>query len=442
MLLLAGSITTALAEPPPEVPNFARNKRRMEDSHREGNHIEGLPAIGYDTNVGLLLGAVGYYAMDGTKKDPLFAVTPYRHRFYAQAVFSTLGFQQHSLQYDGIYVGDSPYRLRVQAWFERNINANYFGAGERTMGPLEFQGQTHGTFDEQTAAASALQNGVASPLYNHYTYEKPWGSLTLERSLLGGLVRVEYGAVVQYVGVHTYDGTQTNGKDTMGKDVPAMHGPTLLGMDCAANRVTGCNGGWNDYMKVGIAYDTRDFEPDPDEGVFADAVLEWSARGFGSLADYVRFTTTWRFYWSPFPKFTDLVLASRIVYSMQTAGAPFWAQGTLGGTDRDLDAIGGDYTLHGYRNARFIGPVMALANTELRWMFWKFHIAKEHFGLQLAPMLGAGRVWDKVDFGFTGWRASYGGGLRVAWNHSDFFRIDVGASREDVGFFVDVDMPF
>ena len=56
------------------------------------------------------------------------------------------------------------------------------------------------------------------------------------------------------------------------------------------------------------------------------------------------------------------MLASRFVYSMQTAGAPFWAQSTLGGTDKDLDALGGDYTLHGYRNMRFIGPVMAMAN--------------------------------------------------------------------------------
>jgi hypothetical protein len=426
-----------------DVPDFAKNKRRMDDSHREGNHIEALPAIGYDPNLGLQLGAVGYYTMDGTKKDPLFVVTPYRHRFYAQAVFSTLGYQQHVLSYDGIFLGDSPYRLRVAAAFERNINANYFGVGERSMGPLEFQGKTHGTFDEQTNAASALQNGVASPLYNHYEYDKPSGTVTLERSLLGGLVRIEYGAVIQYVGITRYDGTKTNGKDGAGNDVPAIHGPTKLGMDCAQGIVSGCSGGWNDYMKAGIAFDSRDFEPDPNEGIFADAVLAWSSRGFGSSSDYVRFTTTARFYWSPFPKFTDLVLASRFVYSMQTAGAPFWAQNTLGGTDKDSEyGLGGDNTLHGYRNMRFAGPVMAMANAELRWMFWKFHVWKEHFGLQVAPIIDVGRVYDKVDLSLTGWRASYGGAVRVAWNQSGIFRIDVGASREDVAFYVDVDMPF
>src|SRR5215468_9614106 len=131
-----------------DVPSFARNQRPAGD-HAEGNHIEALPAVGYDRNVGVQLGAIGYYAIDGRSADPLFAVTPYRHRFFVQAVLSTLGYQQYLLSYDGIYVADSPYRLRAGLMFERNINANYFGVGERTMGSLEFQGRAHATFEEQ-----------------------------------------------------------------------------------------------------------------------------------------------------------------------------------------------------------------------------------------------------------------------------------------------------
>jgi outer membrane protein assembly factor BamA len=431
---------SALAD---DVPDFARNKPRRLEEHREGNHIEGLPAIGYDPNVGLFLGAIGYYAIDGTKNDPLFDVTPYRHRVFAQAVFSTLGYQQHILSYDGIYLGDSPYRLRATAMFERNINANYFGVGESAMGPMSFQGQTHNTFDDQTAAASLVRNGIASPLYNHYEYDKPSGSMTLERDLAGGLVRLEYGAVVQYVAISRYDGTKTTGKDAAGNDVPAIHGPTKLGEDCARNAIRGCGGGWNDLLKAGIAFDTRDFEPDSNEGFFGDAVVEWASRGFGSTYDYVRFTTTARFYWSPFPRLTDLVLASRFVYSMQTANAPFWAQNTLAATDKDLDgALGGDSTLRGYRNARFAGPVMALANVELRWMFWKFRLWKERFGIQVAPFLDVGRVFDRVDFSLSNWRPAGGGGLRIAWNHSSIFRLDIAGSREDTGVYFEVDLPF
>jgi len=425
-----------------DVPSFARNKPHAGE-HVEGNHVEALPAVGYDPNVGVLLGAIGYYAMDGSKADPLFSVTPYRHRFYAQSVFSTLGYQQHILSYDGIYLANSPYRLRTALMFERNINANYFGVGERAMGPLEFQGRAHRSFDEQTTAASALQDGVASPLYNHYKYNKPSGTVTLERALLGGLVRLELGAVVQYIAIATYDGTNTYGRDAAGNDVPAIHGPTKLGLDCGAGIVRGCRGGWNDMLKAGVAFDTRDFEPDPNEGLFADAVVEWSSKAFGSSYAYARFTTTARFYKSPFPNIADLVLASRLVYSMQTANAPFFAQGTLGGTERDIEgSLGGDYTLRGYRNNRFSGPVMALANAELRWTFWKFHLCKQHFGLMLAPLVDVGRVFDNVELSLSQWRAAYGGAFRIAWNYSTIFRLDIAASREDTGVYFDVDLPF
>jgi hypothetical protein len=425
-----------------EVPSFARNKR-ITGEHVEGSHVEALPAVGYDPNVGVLLGAIGYYAIDGSKTDPLFSVTAYRHRFYVQAVFGTLGYQQHVLAYDGVYLANSPYRLRAQLMFEHNTNANYFGIGERALGSLEFQGRAHESLDEQTAAASALQGGVASPRYNHYAYNKPSGTVTLERDGLGGLVRIELGAVVQYVAISAYDGTSTTGTDASGSDVPATHGPTKLGLDCGAELVRGCSGGWNNQLKAGLAFDTRDFEPDPNEGVFADAVVEWSSTGLGSSYDYVRFTATARTYWSPAPRLVDLVLASRFAYSLQTSNAPFFAQGTLGGTERDIDgSLGGDYTLRGYRNNRFSGRVMALANAELRWTFWKFHLFGQHFGLMLAPLLDVGRVFDKATFSLSNWRASYGGALRIAWNRSSVFRLDIATSREDTGVYFDVDLPF
>ena len=177
--------------------------------------------------------------------------------------------------------------------------------------------------------------------------------------------------------------------------------------------------------------------------MFADAVVEWSSTATGSSYDYVRFTTTARSYWSPWPDVTDLVLASRFTYSLQTANAPLFAQGTLGGTERDLDgSLGGSLTLRGYRNNRFSGPVMALANAELRWTFWRFRLSGQHFGLMLAPLIDVGRVFDKLEASLSDWRASYGGALRIVWNHSTVIRFDVAASREDMGVFVDVDLPF
>ena len=157
----------------------------------------------------------------------------------------------------------------------------------------------------------------------------------------------------------------------------------------------------------------------------------------------MRFTTTARSYWSPAPQRADLVLALRVAYSLQTTNAPFFAQGTLGGTERDIDgSLGGDYTLRGYRNNRFSGRVMALANAELRWTFWKFHLFGQHFGLMLTPFVDLGRVFDKPTLSVSDWRPSYGGALRIAWNHSSIFRLDIAGSREDTGVYFDIDLPF
>lgn len=413
-----------------ELPSFARNKPANYERKDEGSHVEGLPLVGYDTNIGLGLGAGGYFTMNGKKSDSLFRVTPYRHRFFVQAYFTTLGFQQHILSYDGLYLGDSPYRLRASFVFERNINANYFGTGERTLDALEAFGRTHATYDEQTAAVTAQ----GSPLYNHYEYVRPTLNLMLERDLFGGIVRIGYGASVQYVNIGRYDGTIVDGR---------THGVTKLGEDCAVRSIRGCEGGWNDTLRASIALDTRDFEPDPRSGVFIDAVGEWSSKGFGSAFDYARFTGTARFYWSVLPReITELVLASRVLYSMQTSGAPFYAMPTLAMSDANQEGLGGENTMRGYRQNRFIGAASAVANVELRWTFWRLDAWRQHLSLQAAPFVDVGRVFDRVGLAFDRWRMSAGGAVRIGWNRTTIARIDVGASREDVGFYVDFGMPY
>ncbi len=291
---------------------------------------------------------------------------------------------------------------------------------------------------------SALQpDGTASPNYNHYEYDTPSAAVTLEREFWGGRVRVQYGFVAQYTWISTYDGTQTQGIDRYGHSAPATHGPTLIGMNCASKIAVGCEGGWNNMLKAGIAYDTRDFEPDPTRGFFIDATGEWSAGAFGSAFDYLRLTVAARAYWSPIPKLADLVLAVRVLYSMQGGHVPFYAMDTLALTEGDQTGLGGERTLRGYRQDRFVGPIAALGNAELRWTFTHFKLLKQRFSLQLAPLLDVGTVVDDVTkFGSATWRVSGGAGLRVGWNRSSIIMFDFGASGEDTGFYIDFGMPF
>jgi outer membrane protein assembly factor BamA len=444
---------TGLARADGEVPSFARFKPTVADvEHKDdGSFFSGLPLVGYDTNTGLGLGLGGYYTMNGARTDDLFPVTPYRNRFFVQGYATTGGYQQHLISYDGVYIGHTPYRVRATVMFERNTNANYFGVGESTLQPLSFRGQTHATYDAQLAAASAIDaNGMASPYYNHYEYDKPSATVSVERDFWGGRVRAHYGFVSQYVSVSKYDDQLTTGVSSAGQSIPAYEAPTLLGMDCAKNAILGCGGGWNNMLKAGLVLDTRDFEPDPTSGFFIDATGEWSDKAFGASFDYLRFTLAARAYWSPFPKLTNLVVAARLLYSMQTSGVPFFAANTLALTEDDQTGLGGERTLRGYRQDRFIGAVSALGNLELRWTFVHFKLLKQTFSIQAAPFFDVGRVFDNVVDGlaapcsgaFDCWKVSGGGGIRIGWNRSTIIMFDLGASAEDIGFYIDFGMPF
>ena len=151
----ASSSATVEARP---LPDFMRNKRRMNASDvsekKEDGYFTGLPLINGDPDTGIGFGARVLYFNDGPRDDVMFEATPYRHRAYAQAFFTTNGFQYHTLDYDAPYLGGSPFRLRASFVYEKNIAANYYGLGSRSLGRLSFPGST-----ERFSSQSALTDG-------------------------------------------------------------------------------------------------------------------------------------------------------------------------------------------------------------------------------------------------------------------------------------------
>ena len=58
--------------------------------------------------------------------------------------------------------------------------------------------------------------------------------------------------------------------------------PTHLRSDFDAGRIKGFNGGWDNSIRLGLTYDTRDFAPNPSNGLFLQAIAT-------SLAQSLRF---------------------------------------------------------------------------------------------------------------------------------------------------------
>jgi Omp85 superfamily domain len=435
----AFAVSLAHAEVPPAPEGLGQKARLRDDDlarKKDGGYFTGLPLANYDHDTGFGFGARLYYFDDGDRDDPFFAYTPYLQRVFAQGFATTSGVQYHWLDYDSPTFLHSLFRVRASFEFQQNTSQNYFGIGERSMAPLAFPGAS-GSFahaSEYEQRLRAVQgDGTTYALYDKYFARRPQLALALERSLLGGVVRALVGVSFANVTIGQYTGEVTDAEG----GVRAPEAPTRLATDCAAHRIVGCDGGWDNVLRLGISVDTRDFEPDPNQGVYAELSTEYGLRALGSEYAYARVMGSVRAFYSPIPELADLVLAGRVLYEVQTRGTPFTSMSNLPFIDDNHLGLGGFRTLRGYRDSRFVGPVIALTNYEVRWTFLRFRALKQSFGLIAVPFLDIGRVFDNVSStNFTEWKRTQGGGVRIAWNEATIIMVDYGFSDEDAGLYV------
>jgi hypothetical protein len=431
---------------PPPPPGLSAKQRLSDEDYArkvDGGYFTGVPLFAYDPNFGYGFGARVYYYYDGHKGDPLYAYTPYLHRVFGQVFASTGGAQDHLVDYDAPAFPDADYRVRATLEFEAATNWPYFGTGTRSMAPLSFPGAPGRTFsklNDFTNATSALQpNGTTYARYNIYEFQRPVLQLALERNMLGGVLRSMVGVNIAYMNLHDYSGQSapTTARDSSGHTVNAPEATTLLASDCAAGRLVGCGGGWDNVLRLALSVDTRDFEPDPNSGVYSELSGEFGSKAVASQYQYMRLMLSVRGFYSPIPRYADLVLAVRGLYELQTTGTPFFSQTLMPFIDDNHAGLGGFRTLRGYAQNRFVGPDMVLTNYEVRWTFVKFRLLHQGFGLIAVPFLDMGRVFD--DVGQTtlgGWKRTEGGGLRIAWNEATVIMADYGFSDEGSAFYL------
>jgi hypothetical protein len=441
------------AVPTTRAPASMAAKQRLSDEDYarkvEGGYLTGIPLLSYDPNFGVGFGARLYYYYDGHRDDPLFAYTPYLQRVFAQAFATTGGAQDDVIDYDAPALPDADYRVRATLEFESATDWPYFGTGTRSLAPLSFPGAPGKTFSNMSnymSATSIIQpNGTTYARYNLYDFQRPVLQLALERNMLGGVLRSLVGANIAYVNLHDYTGQSvpTSARDSNGQTVNAPEAPTLLATDCASGRILGCKGGWDNVLRLALSVDTRDFEPDPNAGVYAELSGEYGTKALASQYQYMRLMLSVRGFYSPIARYADLVLAVRGLYEIQTTGTPFFSESLLPFIDDDHSGLGGVKTLRGYAQDRFVGPVIALTNYEVRWTFLKFHLLKQGIALIAVPFLDMGRVFDNVgQTTLGGWKRAQGGGLHIAWNEATVLTIDYGFSDEDTGLYLNFNHMF
>jgi hypothetical protein len=435
-----GVAVSTNAPPPPSPPEFLDNKRPLPRpllaEKRAGCYLTGFPAIGWDPETGFNYGAAVQWFDNGPADSPFFAYTPYRRRLVVAAAGSTGGSTRGLIGYDLPYAADSPWRIRTAVVAQQNQFENYFGVGASTLGPLTYPGSTQKfyNFDEYTDALNRKVNGQTWARYNQYRRTEGLAVVTVERDYCGGLLRPQAGFQFSHVRVHDYSGETIDG---------AVMQETRLLSDAQAGGILGFDGGWDNALKIGLTYDSRDFEPDPDSGVMLQAVGRFSVRALGSAFDYQQVAFSARAYHNLLPGADRLILAGRAVYEMQFGDVPFYSVPIIPFTDGDIKGLGGHATLRGFVTDRFVGEAAAFANGELRWRFGQTTLWGQRLRFMLVPFVDTGRVFNAPgETTLHDWKIDGGLGFRLGWNLATVLSFDYGRSSEGGLFYMELGHQF
>jgi outer membrane protein assembly factor BamA len=215
-----------------------------------------------------------------------------------------------------------------------------------------------------------------------------------------GLLRPLVGLQFGHVSVGDYTGEGIDG---------AVEQETKLAEDTRLGKILGFKEGWDNSIRTGVAYDTRNYEPDPTSGILAQVFVLGSLRAMGSAFNYGQSTFGLTYYTPVIPAY-DLIAVGITVYSMRFGDVPFYAMNRLAlPKDEIKTGLGGFPTLRGYSTSRFVGMTTIGADAELRWSFAEFTLFNQHLKSALATFVDSGRVFDTTGgFSAQDWKASVG----------------------------------
>ncbi|MDH5589053.1 MAG: BamA/TamA family outer membrane protein [Gemmatimonadota bacterium] len=355
-----------------------------------GLEVGALPALNYDADEGFGYGALAelYQYGDGARGPYLWTLQP--------TVFLTTGGRRDfTLFFDTPHLLPGGWRMDVFLGSEEQLATPYYGMGNDT--PYEAALETDA--DPYYYRMGRTRRGMVVNL------QRPLGGLPIRGLLGAGVVHIEL------------------------DPVPDDQGTTLLAVERAAGAVPDL-GGWHNYLRAGLVWDSRDRETGPGSGVWTEILVQRVDGALGGDYDYTRWTVADRRYFSLGPR---LVYANRLLLQGVGAGAPLHDLNRLQTSFKQQEGLGGGKSVRGIPKNRFVGRGMFLWNAELRWRAADFDLVGRSFHVVLSAFLDQGRTWaDAVDAGeiLSDLHRGYGGGVRVGMGENFTVAVDAGTSAD------------
>lgn len=388
-----------------------------------------LPAISYNTDLGFQYGGlVNFYYYGDGKTYP-----KYMHSLYAEVSRYTKGSGINRFFYDSEYLIPN---IR--------ITSDLSLLTEKALDFYGFNGYD-AVFNSPWVDDTDTANYVSRMFYRHE--RKMFRFMTdFQGKIKGGDLRWVAGFGILKNSIASVDIDALNkGKDDEDKlpDVPGLYDSYV---DWGIISEEEKDGGWSNYLKLGLVYDTRDFEPNPMKGIWSEIVFFAAPEFFGNGDfGFSKISATHRQYFTILKD--RLSFAYRLNYQGTVAGTvPFYMQPYMINSfsnSSNTDGLGGSKTLRGVIRNRVVGDAFAYGNAEFRWKFYRGIVLNQNIYLGLNTFIDAGQVIKKIDIDKSNLPRSlkvsdyfltdeeslhttYGAGLRIVMNENFIVAVDYG----------------
>ena len=334
----------------------------QEKEPKTGWNLGPLPAVGYNSDLGLQMGALCsfFYYGDGS------VFPDYLHKLHFEASWYTKGSGMFHFFYDSKYLIPKS-RLTFAATYLPNKMMSFFG----------FNGFTSPYIDpnDDELRSAAFYNIDRKLLRILADYQK---NIAPNLNFAAGLSFWNY-----KIGKVAFDKY---------KDHTTLYD---LYVEKGIIRPEEAAGGSQIEMKLGLVYDTRDHEAAPSKGIWTEVV----AYGSPDIIEkndnaYLKLSTHFRHY---VPLMSDkLVFAYHIAYQGTVAGsAPYYVQQaitTLYLRQVNSEGLGSVNTIRGLLYNRIVGDGFVWSNFELRWKLFNFRLLNQNWYFGVNPFVDAGKI--------------------------------------------------
>lgn len=401
---------------------------------KSGLNFGALPAVSFDSDLGFQYGLIGnlFNYGDGT------LYPDYKWSLYGEWSRTTKGSGTNQIFFDSKYLLPNDIRITADISLLTEQALDFYG----------FNGF-------QAAYISQFEDDKDSLYISRMFYRHEREILRISFDFQGNL----YGKYWKWLGGIGYYSAEIGSVDVDKLNKGLDDSDKLPDVDGLYDQYVNwglidpdeADGGNNKNLKLGIIYDSRDNEPNPNKGIWSEALVMTAPQFLGNKESaYTKLSLIHRQYLPLI--YNKLTFAYRLGWQGTISGkAPFYMQPYMINSFTRAtknDGLGGAKSLRGVLRNRVVGDAIAYSNLELRYKAIQFNKWNQNFYVSLNGFTDFGMVTNPIDMDMNKvpqWldysnyfdqendklHASYGLGVRLAMNQNFILAVDYGVAADE-----------